>query len=344
MIVPGSIATPPPRLSVLVPCRNEQDFIGPCLDSILENGYPPESLEVLAIDGQSSDQTRSRIEGYVRRDPRVRLLDNPEQTAPAALNLGLRNASGSVIARIDAHSRLERGYLLRCVTALDQFGADVTGGLMHTVSQDRRPLARAILAAMSHRFGVGNSLFRAHTPEPRWVDTVFGQCYRRELLDRVGPFNERLRRGQDMEYSIRVRRMGGRILLLPDASSYYHYANTRLFPFLKHRWTDGVWAILPFRLSSVVPVRIRHLIPLFFVLALAGTAALALGGHPAAVLAVAGPYATASLFASLHAAVRSRDLVLLFLLPLIFLLLHLAYGLGSLWGLLRLPFLPGGRG
>ena len=109
-------------------------------------------------------------------------------------------------------------------------------------------------------------IFRVHTDEPKWVDTVFGGCYRREVFDRVGLFNENLVRGQDMEFNLRLKKAGGKTLLVPDIVSYY-YARSDIKSFWKHNFTNGVWAILPFLYSPIMPVSWRHLVPLIFVTA-----------------------------------------------------------------------------
>lgn len=324
-----------PFLSVLIPCRNEARFLGRCLDSILANDYPPGRMEVLVIDGASADGTRERIAAYCCRDARVRLVDNPELITPCALNRGIAAARGDIIARVDAHAAVGPDYFRRSVEHLLSSGADNVGGVMRTLPQDPGWFAGPIVAALSHPFGVGNSYFRIGSAEPRWVDTVFGGCWRRELFDRIGGFHPDLRRSQDMEFSRRLKAAGGRTLLVPDLSSDY-YARSRLGPFWRHNFANGQWAILPFLYSSVMPVRLRHLVPLLFVLALAlGTALLPWTALPLAAVAI--PYALASLGASFDVAAKAaageRRFPYLFLMPLVFLSLHLGYGLGGLAGL-----------
>lgn len=348
-----------PFVTILIPCRNEREFIEECLTSILTNGYPAERLEIVVVDGMSDDGTRAILQTYARQQASVRVVDNPGRTTPRGLNLGLREARGSVIVRVDAHACLEAGYLRRCVEALDEYGADVVCGLMQTVPASDGAVGRAIAAVLSHPFGVGNSYFRIHVSHPTWVDTVFCGCYRRDIFERVpaaeqaeggevagdghrpssspGPFHEGLIRGQDMDFSLRLRKAGGRMLLLPDIRSRY-YARSTIGSFWKQNWNNGLWAILPFAYTGGWSITVRHLVPMFFVATLllgagAGFVARPLWWLTAGVLVA---YGLVDLAASCHLAWNKRSWATLIMAPLVFLLLHVAYGLGSCWGVGKL--------
>ncbi len=327
-----------PRVSIIVPCRNEEQFVGICLDSILANDYPQDRLEVLVVDGMSEDRTLGIAAFYARRYPFIKLLENPGKITPAALNIGIAEARGEVLIRMDAHNLYDRRYILRCVEALEKYGADDVGGIWVILPRENTLFAKAIVQSLAHKFGVGNAHYRL-TPssEPRWVDTVPFFCVKKEIFARVGLFNEELVRGQDMEFSLRLKKAGGRILLVPQIVSRYH-ARSDLTSFWKHNFRNGVWAILPFAHSKVVPVRWRHLVPLLFVTALLGSAALKFLAAPldALLLALLGTYALVNLAASLQIAWRERDFRYFLAMPLVFGMLHFGYGLGSCWGLLKL--------
>ncbi|MEQ1884615.1 MAG: glycosyltransferase family 2 protein [Bryobacteraceae bacterium] len=322
--------TEPAFVSVIIPCRNEARFLARCLDSVLANHYPAERMEVLVIDGRSKDGTRDLIAQYAARDPRVRMIDNPDGITPCALNLGIGEASGDVVARVDAHAEIATDYLSNAVAHLETTGASNVGGPMRTLPQDNGFWSGPIIAALSHRFGVGNSYFRIGSPEPRWVDTVFGGCWPRDVFEKVGLFNTGLRRSQDMEFSLRLKAAGLRTLLAPDVRSDY-FARTRLKDFIRHNFVNGQWAVLPFLHSDVIPVSLRHLIPLVFAVALlAGLAALP--WTPVLLVLVLAPYALAALAASAQVALAERRPLRLFQMPLVFFSLHLSYGLGSIAG------------
>jgi cellulose synthase/poly-beta-1,6-N-acetylglucosamine synthase-like glycosyltransferase len=324
-------------VSIVIPCRNEERFIGGCLASIVENDFPKDNLEVFAIDGVSEDRTRSIVEGYAKKYPWIKLLDNQKKITPVALNIGIKNAKGEIIIWMSAHNRYEKDYVSRSVESLDRYGADNVGGIMRTLPREDSFAGRGIVASLSHRFGVGNSYFRVHADEPKWVDTVFGGCYRREVFDRVGLFNENLVRGQDMEFNFRLKKAGGKTLLVPDIISYY-YARSDLKSFWKHNWANGVWAILPFLYSPIIPVSWRHLVPVTFVVSLLITVVLGLLWVPFfwLFLTILGSYVLVSLAASFQIAWREHDPRYLILMPFVFGMLHFGYGLGSLWGAIKL--------
>jgi glycosyltransferase involved in cell wall biosynthesis len=323
-------------ISIIIPCRNEERFIGQCLDSVIANNYPKDGLEILVVDGMSQDGTRRIVAAYAERYPFIRLIENPKNITPVGLNIGIARAKGDIIIWMSAHNRYENSYISRSVESLHKYAADNVGGVIIALPREESLIGRAIVTCLSNRFGVGNSYFRVHPSEPKWVDTVFGGCYRRDVFSRVGLFNENLVRGQDLEFNLRLKKAGGRTLLLPSIVSYY-YARSDMKSFLKHNWINGVWAILPFLYSDIMPVSWRHLVPLVFVLGLFGSAGLALVWPFGlwAFVAIGGAYAGLNLAASAQVAVREKDFRDLFVMPAVFAALHIVYGLGSLWGLVR---------
>ena len=330
-----------PSISVIIPCRNEENFIKSCLESIVHSDYPADKLEVLVVDGMSDDRTRAIASAYAQEYQAIKLLNNPKKVTPAALNIGIANATGEVILRVDAHSRVEKDYLRRCAETLESSGAGNVGGRIET--HPRRPglLGEAIARCLSHRFGSGNSDFRVGREELAETDTVFGGCYRREVFQRVGLFNENLARGQDFEFNRRLRTSGGRIVLDPQIVSHY-YIHSDLPAFWEHNFRDGVWAVLPFAHTKYLPVTWRHLVPLVFVAALLGSSAFALivpglRWTPLAILAI---YSAATAIASVQVAKRTSDTRYLAVMPLVFAVRHFAYGLGSCWGVIRLLGTP----
>lgn len=328
----------PPKISVIVPCRNEEKFIKRCLDSIIESNYPRSRMEIFVVDGMSEDLTWRIIEEYSEKFNFLHGLRNPKKITPVALNLGIQHSTGEIIIRVDAHAALASDYLKLAAETLLISSADNVGGSMETMPSNQGIVAKAIAAAMSHPFGVGNSPFRISRRRAAWVDTVFGGCYRREVFDRIGLFNERLARGQDMEFNRRLVHAGGRILLEPRLRSTY-YASPNLKSFWRHNVNDGEWAILPFAYSRVVPIRLRHAIPAVFVTTIP---ALALGGiwSPMVRKCFCGLilfYLILSLTSAAHIAWRERSPLLMLVMPIVLGVRHFAYGLGSLLGLVRLP-------
>jgi glycosyltransferase involved in cell wall biosynthesis len=334
-------------VSVIVPCRNEERFIGRCLESIQRSDYPADRWEVIVADGLSDDGTRAEVAAFCALDARVRMIDNPERITPTALNRAIDAARGEVIVRLDAHAEMAPDYISKCVAALQCSGAANAGGVRVERAQEPGLFAGAIVAALTCRFGVGNARYRLGTSGAGWVDTVFGGCWRREVFERIGKFNPRLVRSQDIEFNQRLQRAGGKIWMTPEAVTYY-YTRSRLKAYLRHNWVNGIWSLVPFAYSDVIPVRLRHLAPLGFVLSTLLLVA-STGIWKWAPALTLTPYALANLGASLYVAASRKSWRLLFLLPVTFACLHFPYGAGSLWGAVRvaaiwLQRLTGGKG
>lgn len=320
-----------PLVSVVVPCRNEARYIAACLDSILASDYPGDRLEILVADGQSDDGTRAILERYTALDRRIKLVENPGRTTPSGLNHAIRSSSGSVVIRMDAHVLYPRNYIGSLVDALEETGADNVGGVLETVPGDSSSTGRAIAIGLSHPFGVGNSHFRTGTRERREVDTVPFGCFRREVFDRIGLFDEELIRNQDDELNFRLLRHGGRVLLLPDVSSRY-FARPSLAQLSRMYYQYGYFKPLVARKVCRV-MTARQLVPSLLVTSLAGFASLGpwFPGAGAAFACIASTYVTLVLACSLWA--TGRDLRCGTALCAVFPILHFSYGVGFLHGL-----------
>jgi glycosyltransferase involved in cell wall biosynthesis len=325
-----------PLVTVLVPCRNEAQFIERCLTSIIDNGYPEDRLQVLVIDGQSTDGTREFVDQFTRAHRCVLRLDNPRCITPVALNIGISEAKGAFILWMSGHNEYDKDYISACVEWSIRTGADNVGGIIITEPRERTFFGRASTAALTHPFGVGGSKFRTIPAGPVWTDTVFGGCYRREVFETIGLFNEHLARGQDFELNMRLRKAGMRTLLVPTIRSTY-YARSKPGEFLKHNWTNGQWAILPFRYTEAIPISLRHLVPMVFAGGLLGTILIAvvIPAFRWAPVLILVPYLVAALSASVDVGVRKKSIALGLAMPIVFLSLHLSYGLGSMWAAAR---------
>ena len=329
-------------VSVIMPCREEENYIGRALESILANDYPQSHLEVLVIDGMSTDGTRKIIAEFARVHPFIKLLDNPRRITPAALNIGIAQARGDIIIRVDAHSTYPPDYFSSLVAWQEKTGADNVGGLWRILPGSATPMARAIAVGLAHPFGVGNAYYRIGASEPRWVDTVPFGCYRREVFARLGLFDEDHVRTEDDEFNLRLRKNGGRTLLVPDIIIDY-YARDSLSKIWRIYYYYGYFKPLVARKLGGV-LSLRHLIPALLVFTLAVSFLLsrwfpALGLLGFLILLA---YFVADVsFAWL--AGRRQGLALTACLALVFPTLHFSYGLGFLKGLLDF-FLFGKKG
>ena len=322
-----------PKVSIVIPCRSEEKFIGKCLDSILANDYPKDRLEILVVDGMSEDGTRRTVESYGRNYAFIGLLDNPKKITPAALNIGIANAKGEIIMRMDAHNTYPPNYISGLVGWLEKTQADNVGGVWITVPATQTFMAEAIALALSHPFGVGNAYFRIGAKEPRWVDTVPFGCYRREVFDRIGMFDEELLRNQDDEFNLRLLKRGGRILLVPNIVSYY-YARDSLWKLWRMYYQYGYFKPLVARKVGGV-LTVRQVIPTVFVLGLLVSGALApwTAYSGWALCALVFAYVAADLGSSICVGFQ-RGVRCALAIPVVFPVLHLSYGLGFLKGVL----------
>jgi glycosyltransferase involved in cell wall biosynthesis len=325
-----------PLVSIVVPCRNEVAYIGPMLDSVLANDYPHARLEILIVDGMSDDGTRAIIVEYAGRYPFIRLLDNPRRITPCGLNLGISGARGEVIVRMDAHAHYPPNYVADLIDWLERTGADYVGGAWVTLPADATPTARAIAAVLAHPFGIGNSRYRLGTNRVREVDTLPFGCFRRELFQRAGLFDEELVRNQDEEFSFRVIRAGGRILLVPGVvSSYYARRSLRQLGrmFYQYGFFKPAVALKVGRIMTL-----RQLVPPLFVLSILVTVLAApwLAAARALASLILGAYLVLTGGCALVLGWRHGARVGLAALGA-FAITHLCYGYGFLRGVVAAP-------
>ena len=231
------------KLSVICPIYNEEKYIVPFLDSVLQQDFSHDDMEVLLVDGMSRDRTRQVISQYIAKYPFLRLLDNPERTAPCAMNVGIKEAKGEVIIRLDAHALYPFNYFSTLVTRLYQLNADNIGCVLNTDVLNKTPKTLAIREVLSNRFGVGNSSFRTGVTSACEVDTVPFGCWRREVFQKYGFYDKRLVRNQDIELNKRIKRGGGHIFIIPDISCTY-LARETFKALAKNNYGNGKWNIL----------------------------------------------------------------------------------------------------
>ncbi|MCJ7619161.1 MAG: glycosyltransferase family 2 protein, partial [Anaerolineae bacterium] len=258
-----------PLVSAIVATRNEEAFIGKCLDSLAAQEYPAALLEVLVVDGRSTDRSREVVSAKQERMPHLRLLDNERRISPAAFNIGIRESGGQVVMIISAHCYLAPDYVSSCVEYLGKTDADCVGGPIETIGET--DTARAIALAMSSPFGVGDALFR-YSEREQYVDTLAFGAYRREVFDRVGLFDEELVGSEDDEFNYRLRSHGGKLLLTPAIRSFY-YGRGSFAALCRQYFRYGLGKV---RAVAKHPrlVRLRHFIPALFVASLALSALL----------------------------------------------------------------------
>lgn len=330
-----------PTVSIIIPTWNEEKFIENCLRSFLRSDYPADLIEIIVVDGMSDDQTGRIVGSVAAEDDRVLLIKNEKKITPVAMNLGVKASKGEYIFFSGAHSEMPSDYISKCVQHAIESGADNVGGVVKTEPRVNSPVGRAIAEVLSHPIGVGGAKFRTGVTKPTEVDTVPFGCYKREVFDRIGYFNEQLVRNQDIELNLRLKRAGGRIILYPDIEFNY-YARSTYEDLWRNSFGNGYWVIAGSRFSNM-PFSLRHIVPFLFVsfLLVFGLISIWVPFVRIPYLVVITLYISLLLIASLGISLRPGKSALLLPAFIGFIVLHIAYGLGSLKGLLQRIFANG---
>ena len=320
-----------PRVSVLVPCRNEDRHIDATLSALHRQMEPEGGLEILVVDGMSDDGTRAILRRWEAADPRIRVVDNPGRTVATGLNAAVAAARGEILVRADAHTDYADDYVRSCVDVLRESGADNVGGPW--VARGSGYVSRAAAAVFDSRVVTGGGRARNGEHEGP-VESVYLGCWRREAMQRFGAFDEQLVRNQDDEHNLRIVRGGGTIWQSRRIRSWYHPRDTVTGLFRQHA-EYGYWKVAVIRKHGR-PASLRHLVPGAFValLVLLGTLGFVWDGARTALLATSALYAAVVLLTSLVTAHRV-DWKLLPILPAVIACHHLGYGTGFCVGALH---------
>lgn len=315
-----------PPISVLIAVRNEEKHLDACLSSVAQLDYPHDKLEIIAIDGESNDNTPAILDDWRKRDARLHVFSNSRKIVAAGMNLGLQQASHDLVLWISGHVLLKPDHLRLAVETLRKTDAAAVGGVIETVGVGEAGTLNA--AVLSSRFGVGSPPHRVGS-KSGWVPAVTMALYRREAILAVGGFDESLPRNQDVDLHGRLNERGFRSYLDVRMTPVYLCRDT-LVALLKQAYDNGFWTIMLSRMG-LSGLSLRHFVPLAFITCLVilgltafyfRTAALALAG----MMAV---YLLAALVATALATRRNRLGWRALALPLWYFLLHVAYGAGS---------------
>lgn len=317
------------KVSVIMPVYNEARYIKRCIDSLLQQDYPQENMEWIFVDGMSSDNTKEIIRQYqMKYTDLIRVFDNEKKIVPCAMNIGIKNAEGKYIIRLDAHADYAEDYISKCVHYLDTMDADNVGGLAETKSSGF--VGNTIAMMLSSKFGVGNSQFRTNG-KSGYVDTVPFGAFRKEVFDKWGGYDERLVRNQDIELNYRIRKNGGKVYLSSDIHLSYYCRDT-LRGVSKLALTDGKWNIITMNLCPG-SMGIRHFVPLCFVLSLIMLPLIAIFVCKYIWILFMIEILLYLLCDIIFSAVAAKGIKPFMLLLVLFPVFHISYGVGSLKGI-----------
>lgn len=324
-----------PFISVILPVRNEERFITACVASIFAQDYPQEQMEVIFVDGCSEDRTVELLHEMQKAHPQIVVLHNPNRTVPYAMNIGIEKSRGEVIVRLDAHAEYPPDYIRLSVETLLTRECDNAGGVFET--RGRGFMGEAIAEMLKTPLGVGNATYRL-TQEDGYVDTVPFGCFRRELFERIGGFDERMTRNQDNELNFRIRKNGGKIYLNHNIRVLYYCRDT-MRGIMKMGYMNGKWNVIT---MTLVPgsMGVRHFVPLAFVLSTIVlllltlvTRSLLFGG----LLTLEwGAYLLLDVFYA-YTIAKEKGWRFLPVEIVLYPAFHFAYGFGSLCGIAALP-------
>ncbi len=324
-----------PKVSIIIPCYNEQSTIRLLLEALCEQTYPRLEMEVIIADGLSTDGTRDVISSFQEDAPdlSVRVVENTDRSIPSALNRAIEASRGEILVRFDGHSRPYPDYIANCIAAHQAGRGDNVGGVWEIRPGADTWMAKSIAAAAAHPLGVGDALYR-HARSAAEVDTVPFGSFRRSLIERVGFFDESLLTNEDYEFNARIRKFGGKIWLDPSIRSIY-FARSTLVDLVRQYWRYGFWK---WRMLRRYPgtLRWRQALPPLFVLSLILLVIVSLPIPAARILLAAELllYFSVMILAGFRAALRERSAYLIMGLPLAIFAMHASWGSGFLWSML----------
>ena len=324
-------------VSLCVVAYNEEGFLPNLLNDLRNQTYPKNSTEIVLIDGGSRDKTKEIMLAFKDNESEyfsVQVLDNPDRVQAAGWNVAIANAKGDVIIRIDAHTHIPAEFTAKNM-ALQESGEYVTGGVRPCLIDNPTPWKETILEVENSLFGSSVSKGRKNT-KSCYVKSMFHAAYRREVFEKAGDFNPKLLRTEDNEMHYRVRQAGYQLLCDPDIVSY-QYARSNFKKMIKQKYGNGYWIGLTL---GVCPgcISLFHLVPFAFVMGILFTTVLAALSfwHLAALMW--GAYFLFTLTGTACAILNKKATRFTFLMPILFLILHLSYGIGTLVGLIKMPF------
>lgn len=321
-----------PFVSALLVTRNEQTYIEQAMLSLINQTYPRDRYEIIVIDGGSSDQTLSIVERllteYRTESFEIKCFDNPKQILASGWNIGIKAAKGDFVIRIDAHAKAESDIIEKSVDTLMSIpDAVCVGGRLVTKSIEGND--EIVSKVLSSPFGVGNSLFRVSSV-PGYADTAVYGLYRKDIFEKVGYFNEHYARNQDIELHARIKKAGYKFYFNPGIVTTYYARNT-VPRMMRQAFGNGKWNMVLLKNRSAA-LSIRHIIPFVFVVYLIVSTVMGFA-HKFFWIQEIIILMVHLMLGLMQSFKKTRDIREILLMPWLFLLLHLSYGIGYLAGI-----------
>ena len=316
---------------------NEHKYLPDLLNDLLNQTYPKSLIEVILVDGESTDDTWKKMcdfkDAHKDKYREIKVLKNLKRIQPAGWNIVIKNTTSDILLRIDAHARLPEDFVEKNVACINA-GENVCGGPRTNIIDEDTPWKRMLLSAEQSMFGAGVASYRQNTEKKRYVNSLFHAAYKKEVLERIGFFNECLIRTEDNEYHYRVRQAGYKICYDPTIHSYYQTRNS-LKGMLKQKYLNGLWIGRTLFICREC-ISLFHLVPFTFVIAIVLSVLLGVCGlwWLAIVLGITYGIVNVGMTILTIIGAEKKEPQLL-LLPLVFLSLHIIYGTGTLCGIVH---------
>lgn len=324
-------------VSFVIVAYNEEKTLPNLLDDLVKQNYPHDKIEVLLVDSMSTDETKTIMEKFAKNQDgfkRVLVLDNPGKQIPCGCNVALKNYKGDAYVRLDAHASMPTNFIKKNVSVLES-GEYASGGRRPNIIDDVSSWKILLLAAEQSMFGSSISPSR-RSRKKKYSKSLFCGMYRREVFDTVGYYNELLPRSEDNDMSQRIRQAGYRLCYSPDIV-YFQHTRSTLYGMLRQKYLNGFWIG---RTMGVNPkcFSLYHFVPLVFVLGIILTTIMAICGEPLLCKTMWIAYLLVVLmFTAIELCKKPHAITKIFL-PVVFFALHVSYGIGTLVGLLDMPF------
>lgn len=321
------------KLSIGIIAYNEEAFLPNLLDDMKAQKYPHELIEILLIDSLSTDRTKSILERFQKENQdfyNIQVLDNPKKIQAAGWNVAIRNFTGDVLARIDAHTKVAPEYSLNVMKDINE-GEMVVGGVRPAIIEKDTSWANVLLQVENSLFGSSINSSR-RSKEKTYVKTMFHAAYRREVLEQVGLFNERLLRTEDNEFHYRIRKSGYKLCYDPRIVSY-QYARSDFKRMVKQKYGNGYWIGLTLKVCPDC-ISLYHLVPFVFVLFIVFTSILSLLGISQLNVLMWSLYGLFAITNTILSGIQNGFYLQHLIMPVLFLILHISYGIGTGVGLI----------
>ena len=329
------------KVSLCVVAYNEENFLPNLFLDFKAQTYPHELIEVVLVDSVSTDGTRRIMEKFSDEENgfcAVKVVENHKKVQAAGWNVAISNSDGDAIIRIDAHTHIPADFVLKNIENL-QNGEDISGGMRPCLIENENSWTHTLLEVENSLFGSSINQCRRGAEDKStkiYVKTMFHATYKREVFASVGGFNENLLRTEDNEMHCRIRKAGFKLCFDSSIISY-QYARSNLKKMIKQKYGNGKWIGLTLGVCPAC-VSLFHLVPLCFVLGIVFTSVLGGIGFWQLGALMWTMYAVFGVVSTVVSIKHDGFLLPKLLMPFLFLILHVAYGIGTAIGIIKMPF------